>query len=64
MMRITSKSIFLDKIKNSNSLELLNSAQTGNNTFVIIYFRKRMTIIVRTPDNKIKVLCKGADSII
>ena len=23
-----------------------------------------MTIIVRTPDNKIKVLCKGADSII
>lgn len=26
--------------------------------------RKRMTVIVRTPDNKIKVLCKGADSIV
>lgn len=26
--------------------------------------RKRMTVIVRTPDNKIKVMCKGADSII
>lgn len=23
-----------------------------------------MTVIVRTPDNKIKILCKGADSII
>ena len=23
-----------------------------------------MTVVVRTPDNKIKVLCKGADSII
>ena len=26
--------------------------------------RKRMTIIVRTPENKIMVLCKGADSIV
>eukprot|EP00743_Colponemidia_sp_Colp-15_P002993 GILK01003236.1.p1 GENE.GILK01003236.1~~GILK01003236.1.p1 ORF type:complete len:1259 (+),score=240.27 GILK01003236.1:51-3779(+) len=26
--------------------------------------RKRMSVIVRTPDNKIKLLCKGADSII
>jgi phospholipid-transporting ATPase len=26
--------------------------------------RKRMTVIVRTPDGKIKVMCKGADSII
>ena len=25
--------------------------------------RKRMTVVVRMPDNKIKVLCKGADSI-
>ena len=23
-----------------------------------------MTVIVRTPDNKIKILCKGADSIV
>lgn len=26
--------------------------------------RKRMTVIVRTQDNKILVICKGADSII
>ena len=26
--------------------------------------RKRMTVIVRTPENKILVVCKGADSII
>lgn len=26
--------------------------------------RKRMTVIVRTPENKIMVVCKGADSII
>lgn len=26
--------------------------------------RKRMSVIVRTPDNRIKVFCKGADSII
>ena len=26
--------------------------------------RKRMTVIVRTPENKILVICKGADSII
>lgn len=26
------------------------------------YFRKRMTVIVRTSENQIKVLSKGADS--
>ena len=26
--------------------------------------RKRMTVFVRTPQNKIKVICKGADSIV
>lgn len=26
--------------------------------------RKRMTVIVRTPDKKVMVICKGADSII
>lgn len=26
--------------------------------------RKRMTVIVRTPEDKILVICKGADSII
>ena len=26
--------------------------------------RKRMTVVVRTPDNRVLVICKGADSII
>ena len=26
--------------------------------------RKRMSVIVRTPDNRIMIVCKGADSII
>jgi len=26
--------------------------------------RKRMSVIVRTPDNRVMVVCKGADSII
>jgi magnesium-transporting ATPase (P-type) len=26
--------------------------------------RKRMSVVVRTPDNKILIVCKGADSII
>jgi phospholipid-translocating ATPase len=26
--------------------------------------RKRMTVVVRTPDKQILVICKGADSII
>ena len=26
--------------------------------------RKRMTVIVRTPENKIKVICKGADAVL
>ena len=26
--------------------------------------RKRMTVFVRTPDNKILMICKGADSIV
>jgi len=26
--------------------------------------RKRMTVIVRTPEGDIKVLCKGADSVL
>jgi len=26
--------------------------------------RKRMTVVIRTPQNKVLVICKGADSII
>lgn len=27
-------------------------------------FRKRMSVVVRTPEGKIKIFCKGADSVI
>ncbi len=26
--------------------------------------RKRMTVLIRTPDNRVKIYCKGADSMI
>ena len=34
------------------------------NVFQIDSDRKRMSVVVRTPDDKILVICKGADSII
>ena len=34
------------------------------NVFQFDSARKRMSVIVRTPDDKILVICKGADSII
>ena len=34
------------------------------NVFEFNSDRKRMSVIVRTPDNRIMIVCKGADSII
>ena len=42
---------------------LLNSVLIGKYHY-FDFFRKRMTVIVRCPDGKIKEMCKGADSII
>jgi len=43
-----------DGVKNYKLLNLLEFDST----------RKRMTVVVRTPQNKVLVICKGADSII
>lgn len=34
------------------------------NVFEFNSDRKRMSVVVRTPDNRIMIVCKGADSII
>jgi len=51
-----------------NNIEVdINGKSTRFQLLTVIEFssdRKRMTVVVRTPDNKIKVMCKGADSII
>lgn len=51
-----------------NNIEVsINGKSTIFQLLTVIEFssdRKRMTVIVRTPDNKIKVLIKGADSIV
>ena len=66
MMRTTLRSISMARLPLSNFLTLLNSALIGTylNSLILINYRKRMTVIVKTPDGKIKVMCKGADSII
>jgi magnesium-transporting ATPase (P-type) len=51
-----------------NNIEVdINGKSTRFQLLTVIEFssdRKRMTVVVKTPDNKIKVMCKGADSII
>jgi len=45
----------------------INGISTRFQLLTVIEFssdRKRMTVAVRTPDGKIKIMCKGADSII
>lgn len=61
--------MFKERDENSNMvIEDSNIGQTLKYELLnVIEFdsaRKRMTVIVRTPDNKIMVICKGADSII
>lgn len=57
---------FIDRDKDQN-IELKVFGQSYKvNLLNIIEFnsdRKRMTVVVKLPDNKIKVLCKGADSV-
>jgi len=58
---------FKGRDDNNNILLEINGKDTVFTLLNVIEFssdRKRMTVIVRTPDKKIKVMCKGADSII
>lgn len=51
---------------NNIEVDILGKVQVFQLLTVIEFSsdRKRMTVVVRTPENKIKVMCKGADSII
>lgn len=59
---------FCQRDENNNIIIMLkNGKKLKYQLLNVIEFdstRKRMTVIVRCPDNSIKVLCKGADSVI
>ena len=60
---------FLGRDKDDNMLLQVEGEATPRkyellNVIEFTSARKRMTIIVRTEDNKIKVMCKGADTMI
>jgi len=59
---------FCERDNQNNMLIKLNNGKTESYELLnVIEFdsaRKRMTVIVRCPNNEIKVMCKGADSII
>jgi len=60
---------FKERDENSNIvIEKTRSGETVKyellNVLEFDSARKRMTVIVRTPENKVMVICKGADSII
>jgi magnesium-transporting ATPase (P-type) len=62
---------FAFKERDDNSNMVIEHTRTGAvskyellNVIEFDSARKRMTVIVRTPDNRVMVVCKGADSII
>lgn len=57
--RDESNNVVIDDQMNNRKLkyELLNVIEFTS-------LRKRMTVVVRTPDDRILVMCKGADSIV
>jgi magnesium-transporting ATPase (P-type) len=62
---------FAFKERDENSNMVIEHTRTGGvskyellNVIEFDSARKRMTVIVRTPDNRVMVVCKGADSII
>ena len=58
---------FLGRDEDSNMILNINGEERKYKLLNVIEFtsaRKRMTVIVKTEDGKIRVMCKGADSII
>jgi phospholipid-transporting ATPase len=51
------KSVFVDALGVSQEFQILNVCEFNST-------RKRMSTIVRGPDGKIKLYCKGADNVI
>ncbi len=61
------KHIFKGRDADDNMIIEINGTEKKYKLLNVIEFtstRKRMTVIVQTEENKILVLCKGADSII
>ncbi|XP_064413920.1 phospholipid-transporting ATPase IB [Latimeria chalumnae] len=53
----TPHSVIIEVLGNEQSYEILNVLEFSSN-------RKRMSVIVRTPSNELRLYCKGADSVI
>jgi phospholipid-transporting ATPase len=51
------KSVFVDVLGVSQEFQILNVCEFNST-------RKRMSTVVRGPDGKIKLYCKGADNVI
>lgn len=63
--------LLVDRLSNSITLQLRNSdGTTSTETYEVLDVidftskRKRMSIIVRMPDNRLCIICKGADNVI
>lgn len=59
--------LFKGRDEENNIILEINNKEVKYDLLNVIEFssdRKRMSIVVRTPEGKIKVMCKGADSII
>uniref|UniRef100_A0A8D0D8U2 Phospholipid-transporting ATPase n=1 Tax=Sander lucioperca TaxID=283035 RepID=A0A8D0D8U2_SANLU len=53
----TPHSVIIEAVKKEMSYELLNVLEFSSN-------RKRMSVVVRTPNGKLRLYCKGADNVI
>ncbi len=51
------KSVFIDVLGVTQEFQILNVCEFNST-------RKRMTTVVRAPDGRIKLYCKGADTVI
>lgn len=51
------KSVFVDIQGQSQEFQILNVCEFNST-------RKRMSTVIRTPEGKIKIYCKGADTVI
>lgn len=51
------KSVFVDIQGQSKEFQILNVCEFNST-------RKRMSTVIRTPEGKIKIYCKGADTVI
>uniref|UniRef100_A0A4W5Q5A9 Phospholipid-transporting ATPase n=1 Tax=Hucho hucho TaxID=62062 RepID=A0A4W5Q5A9_9TELE len=56
--------VFTARTPGSVIMEAVSHSQTLNSLFFFYSNRKRMSVVVRTPDGKLRLYCKGADNVI